>query len=626
MFKAETEIPDVIVLDLGLPDVDGMQVCRALRQSGNRTPILMLTARDTVSDRIDGLDAGADDYLRQRPMTWASCQARLRALMRRPPSDGADAVARCTSPIWSSTPTPTPRGSPDVTVDLTRTEFQLLEAVHAQSTAGAVFGAGSTTACGDMYFGPRRAMRCACTSALSAPQAPRPRGETSPDPDGAQRRLRAARVVTLRRRITAAAALSVAAVAVAMGVIGYLSTRTHLRAWRSTASFSSGPGRRSHRPAAAAGRAAGPTRRLQDHRRTTTRALSRRRLRRTRRPAPTPAQDRARDRRVPTWTGEPDASPGRRRFSGVRRSARRSPVHLSRTGTVSTRPVTASHCWASTRAPGAWPRAAAAATSPTRPCTALTCGCTRWPTRATGARCRSRRCWTEDDHVLHSLLITYALLIGGGIVLAIVLGGLIGRSALRPIERRHAANRRSPVGAAGRHQRIRGDGGAGAGAPGGQGFNRTLDALEASVAAQRHLVADTMTSRARRSRPCAATSRSSWRPTGFRPRTARRPQDGDHRRTGRAHAAGGRDVVELARGTSSTTYRMDEIRARQRRARGDRAHAPARSWGCRFDSEARSGPRSRARTSASRARSRTCATDATPASGASRDGADRGDS
>ena len=55
--------PDALVLDVGLPDLDGLEVCRRLRQGGNRIPVLMLTARDAIEDRIDGLDAGADDYL-----------------------------------------------------------------------------------------------------------------------------------------------------------------------------------------------------------------------------------------------------------------------------------------------------------------------------------------------------------------------------------------------------------------------------------------------------------------------------------------------------------------------------------------------------------------------------------
>jgi two-component system, OmpR family, response regulator MprA len=79
--------PDAVVLDVGLPDVDGLEVCRRLRGSGNRVPVLMLTARDAIADRIDGLDAGADDYL-VKPFDVGELKARLRALLRR--TVGAD--------------------------------------------------------------------------------------------------------------------------------------------------------------------------------------------------------------------------------------------------------------------------------------------------------------------------------------------------------------------------------------------------------------------------------------------------------------------------------------------------------------------------------------------------------
>jgi two-component system response regulator MprA len=74
--------PDAVVLDIGLPDIDGLEVCRQLRTEGNRVPVLMLTARDAVADRIDGLDAGADDYL-VKPFDIDELKARLRALLRR---------------------------------------------------------------------------------------------------------------------------------------------------------------------------------------------------------------------------------------------------------------------------------------------------------------------------------------------------------------------------------------------------------------------------------------------------------------------------------------------------------------------------------------------------------------
>jgi two-component system, OmpR family, copper resistance phosphate regulon response regulator CusR len=76
---------DVIILDVMLPSIDGMEVCRTLRANGLRTPILMLTARDAVEDRVRGLDSGADDYL-IKPFAFAELLARVRALSRREPA------------------------------------------------------------------------------------------------------------------------------------------------------------------------------------------------------------------------------------------------------------------------------------------------------------------------------------------------------------------------------------------------------------------------------------------------------------------------------------------------------------------------------------------------------------
>jgi two-component system response regulator MprA len=73
---------DAIVLDVAMPGVDGLEVCRRLRSAGDRTPVLMLTARDAVDDRVAGLDAGADDYL-VKPFALKELKARLRALLRR---------------------------------------------------------------------------------------------------------------------------------------------------------------------------------------------------------------------------------------------------------------------------------------------------------------------------------------------------------------------------------------------------------------------------------------------------------------------------------------------------------------------------------------------------------------
>jgi two-component system response regulator MprA len=121
---AQSDVPDAIILDLGLPDIDGMQVCRTLRSSGNRTPILMLTARDAVDDRVDGLEAGADDYL-VKPYDVRELQARLRAIMRRHVEDGDGRVMRFAELELD----PDLHGARvgDRVIELTRTEYQLLE-------------------------------------------------------------------------------------------------------------------------------------------------------------------------------------------------------------------------------------------------------------------------------------------------------------------------------------------------------------------------------------------------------------------------------------------------------------------------------------------------------------------
>jgi two-component system response regulator MprA len=84
--------PDAVVLDVGLPDIDGLEVSRRLRYAGDLIHILMLKARDAIEDRIDGLDAGADDYL-VKPFDVGELKARLRALLRRSGQTGADPEA-----------------------------------------------------------------------------------------------------------------------------------------------------------------------------------------------------------------------------------------------------------------------------------------------------------------------------------------------------------------------------------------------------------------------------------------------------------------------------------------------------------------------------------------------------
>ena len=78
---------DAVVLDVSMPGIDGLEVCRRLRAAGDRTPVLMLTARDAIDDRVAGLDAGADDYL-VKPFALRELQARLRALLRRSEDPG----------------------------------------------------------------------------------------------------------------------------------------------------------------------------------------------------------------------------------------------------------------------------------------------------------------------------------------------------------------------------------------------------------------------------------------------------------------------------------------------------------------------------------------------------------
>ncbi len=114
---------DAVVLDLGLPDGDGLSLCREARDAGNPTPILVLTARDGLTDKVAGLDAGADDYL-TKPFDFPELAARLRALLRRPADARAPVLASgdirldpAAKRVW--------RGS--IMVPLTAREFSLLE-------------------------------------------------------------------------------------------------------------------------------------------------------------------------------------------------------------------------------------------------------------------------------------------------------------------------------------------------------------------------------------------------------------------------------------------------------------------------------------------------------------------
>jgi two-component system response regulator MprA len=115
--------PDAVVLDLQLPDVDGLEVCRRLRAVGDDTPVLMLTARDAVNDRVAGLDAGADDYL-VKPFALAELLARLRALLRRRAENDGE-VLQCGDLTLDVSTREGQRG--ERSFSLTRIEFDLLE-------------------------------------------------------------------------------------------------------------------------------------------------------------------------------------------------------------------------------------------------------------------------------------------------------------------------------------------------------------------------------------------------------------------------------------------------------------------------------------------------------------------
>jgi two-component system, OmpR family, response regulator MprA len=115
---------DAVVLDIMMPRIDGLEVARRMRKAGDHTPILMLTARDAVDDRVTGLDVGADDYL-VKPFALRELQARLRALLRRAGEGTEDEVLRFGDLVMDLSAHEVHRG--DRLIELTRTEFLLLE-------------------------------------------------------------------------------------------------------------------------------------------------------------------------------------------------------------------------------------------------------------------------------------------------------------------------------------------------------------------------------------------------------------------------------------------------------------------------------------------------------------------
>jgi two-component system, OmpR family, response regulator MprA len=151
--------PDALVLDVLMPGVDGLEVARTIRRSGNRVPILMLTARTQVEDRVEGLDAGADDYL-TKPFALEELLARLRALLRRT-AEGSGEVLRFADLELDPGTREVRRGGE--AIELTRTEFSLLElfllnprqvltrSVIFERVWGYDFGYGSNSL--DVYIG-----------------------------------------------------------------------------------------------------------------------------------------------------------------------------------------------------------------------------------------------------------------------------------------------------------------------------------------------------------------------------------------------------------------------------------------------------------------------------------------
>jgi two-component system response regulator MprA len=120
--EADAE-PDAMILDVLMPGIDGLEVCRRLRSDGSKLPVLMLTARTQVEDRVEGLDAGADDYV-TKPFALDELLARVRALLRRTADEGGDVIRFADLEL---DPTMREVRRDGRLIDLTRTEFSLLE-------------------------------------------------------------------------------------------------------------------------------------------------------------------------------------------------------------------------------------------------------------------------------------------------------------------------------------------------------------------------------------------------------------------------------------------------------------------------------------------------------------------
>jgi len=150
---------DAVLLDVLMPGMDGLEVCRTIRRNGNQVPVLMLTARTQVEDRVEGLDAGADDYV-TKPFALEELLARLRALLRRTADSPGETLRFADLELDPGTREVTRGGEP---IELTRTEFSLLElfmlnprqvltrSVIFERVWGYDFGYGSNSL--DVYIG-----------------------------------------------------------------------------------------------------------------------------------------------------------------------------------------------------------------------------------------------------------------------------------------------------------------------------------------------------------------------------------------------------------------------------------------------------------------------------------------
>jgi two-component system, OmpR family, response regulator MprA len=124
LYRLESQAePDAVILDVLMPGLDGLEVCKRLRRTGSKLPVLMLTARDAVENRVAGLDAGADDYL-TKPFALEELLARIRALLRRASEESEEVLRFADLELDPGTREVRRDGEP---IELTRTEFSLLE-------------------------------------------------------------------------------------------------------------------------------------------------------------------------------------------------------------------------------------------------------------------------------------------------------------------------------------------------------------------------------------------------------------------------------------------------------------------------------------------------------------------